>query len=192
MTEKPKKSWAEALPQEADVPEPKEEAMMDASAKVESLKIGALYQIVKVLSQIEEELKLQRILFEKVNDVSVTIEETEETGETDTGEAGPTSQRSRGEDGPKPIPVVVPTNLKDSKQIEDFYRTEIAKTKVLGDTEMGKLLITVEENFVRIKLPWLSDLEVLKAAAKVLRAMGGEYVKDGANTHYKMPKPATT
>jgi hypothetical protein len=192
MTEKPKKSWAEALPVENEIPEPKEEAMMDASAKVESLKIQVLYQIVKTLESIREELTLQRILYQKINDVEVTVEETEETGETDTGEAGPASQRNRGEDGPKPIPVVVPANLKDSKQIEDFYRTEIAKTKVLGDTEMGKLQITVEENFVRIKLPWLSDLEVLKAAAKMLRAMGGEYVKDGANTHYKMPKPATS
>jgi hypothetical protein len=188
--EKPvqQQSWAN-VPQvkEEDIPEPKDDPLVEASIKVESLRIQALYNIVKVLEGIREELRLQRILYEQVNDASVTIEEVKDT----TVETNP-APRSRSEDSPKPVPIVIPTNLKSNKEIEDFYRTVITESGILDEKQLGLLMVAVEENYVRVKPPFIADAEKFKAIAKILRAMGGEYVPAGANTHYKMPKPATS
>ena len=190
-TETKKKSWA--IPENQEEPEmPPEKEMIDAQTKIEMMRIQALFEIAKELSEIKNELKLQRVLYEQVNEIETKIVDSDEKVEdTDTGEGGFPVASRRG-DPPKPVVSAIPTNLKDSKEIEEYYRGKIKESNILNEKELEKMIVAVEETYVRVKPPYLSDTEKFRAIAAVLRKLGGEYIKDGANTHYKMPKPSTT
>jgi hypothetical protein len=185
-------SWAPTLEKmkEPEIEDVQIKAMA-ASDKAEHMyKIELITQLGRIATALED----ANMMYKLMNDIDVEVED-EKIKDDDPGEdAGPPTSRSK--DGPKPVEVKMPENLKDDKAIAEYYTKKISEltneknAPLLDATTLGKVQVMVEEDKVRIKIPYMKDSNAFRTIASELRRMGGEYVSDGANTHYRMPKPA--
>lgn len=81
----------------------------------------------------------------------------------------------------------VPTNLENDAEIESYYRDVLGK--FLDDSTLAKVGITVEEDRVIVKLPYLRDGNLFGRIAGQVRDLGGEYLSAGKDSHFILPKP---
>jgi hypothetical protein len=86
----------------------------------------------------------------------------------------------------KTAPTPETKSVLDEGAIIQFYRDKLSD--VLGNDEIAKTEIRVQEKNVYVKLPWLGR-EKFGPVGGLMRDLGAEYISDGKNTHYLAPIP---
>ena len=79
-----------------------------------------------------------------------------------------------------------PENLRSEGEIEKFYREQLSD--VMTSDKLSGVEISVEENKVVLRLPWL-DSGWAAINSRLTETMGGERIVDGKKTRYEFPRP---
>lgn len=190
-----KGSWAGVPKSEID---PTEDKQIEAMAEVSKAEFSINIALVKVLSEILAEMRKQTQMYAVANELAeVSADDPTDTTVDNSIEDDETGEESDMVPRTVAPKVVIPSNIKDEAGIIEFYKSGITNLKdgsgnvLFGSELMPKFQITVEESSVRIKLPWMGDKSKFSGAIRGMESLGGEYIRDGPNTHFRMPKPAT-
>jgi hypothetical protein len=190
-----KGSWAGVPKSEID---PTEDKQIEAMAEVTKAEFSINIALVKVLSEILAEMRKQTQMYAVANELAeVSADDPTDTAVDNSIEDDETGEESDMVPRTVAPKVVIPSNIKDEAGIISYYKNGIASLKdgtgapLFGPELIPKFQITVEESSVRVKLPWMGDKSKFGGAIRGLESIGGEYIKDGPNTHFRMPKPAT-
>ena len=175
-TEKPsevEEGWAPVAVQEEEKEAVAFEARRQAALDGAILVIPPLFkELINVLMSIKDEIK-------RTNDYVITGSSTA----VQVTEMPPEVVERPVTEVEVPV---IPTNLASEGDIEKTYKEHLSE--VLEDSKLENVEISVEEDKVILRLPWLSN-ELWREVNELLRDVGGEYVSDGKNTHYVLPHP---
>lgn len=91
-----------------------------------------------------------------------------------------------------PASVVAPpiaVNLESDEEVANYYRDEILGVVPEESIEKykGQIEVHIEEDRAILKHGWLGD--DWREVAELLRSLGGDWVRDGANSHWILPVP---
>jgi len=176
MTEKKEKtSWASFIPTEEDMEAIKSDA--ERQAALDNIQFG----IFRTLQLIYLELK-------RANDWVINGVDNQKTTEPTISPPQKTEEKRTVEVAP-----TIPKNIEEESEIIDFYKKEISGITLydgspLPDKILNGLKIAVEEDRVLLKIPWDDDKRYWAAIMNYVRKIGGEWVRDGANSHFLLPK----
>jgi len=163
--EKKNSSWAPDL-----VPNPEEYEQKEWEAKRQAALDNAMITIASALVELVNEQK-------RIN--NYLIQEDKQTSKA------PTPNTPEKKTPPKTRTEAI-ANV-DEDTIIRFYRDKIAG--VLDAEDASKTTISVQENDVYIKFPWLGK-EKFGPIGGLMRDLGAEYVSAGKDTHYLAPFPS--
>jgi hypothetical protein len=85
---------------------------------------------------------------------------------------------------PQPImpkPTAQPRTADEDSTIE-FYKE--ALEEALDTDQLEKTQVSVEENGIYIKFPYIQDRDTFSSAARILKNLGAEYKSAGKDTHF--------
>jgi len=90
------------------------------------------------------------------------------------------------EDSRVPVQRSIPSNLETEKDIISYYRGQLED--VIPEDKISGVEISVEEDKVVLKLPWLEG-SWAAVNERLLERLSAERIVDGRNTRYILPRP---
>lgn len=176
--EKPTKSWADTKI-EIESPEDIEEETNNLAENIIGIEpsiISVLITLANSIESIEKHIRIQTELMSLYYTSSddELIDEKDDRKNTDS-EAEQTTVRS-------PPKIEIKATEGDDSKLKEAIKS------FLSDDEYKGVNVAEEENNFKVFLPWLNDTNKFRNIAQAYRKYGGEYIKDGRNSHFKIPK----
>lgn len=178
MDENPKKteeekpdSWAPLLHRQ---PTEEELEQMEFEAQRTARLDSAILKIPIVLEEMHKTLQEMLLVWKSMVEYEGDTEELESGIEPEPAPESP----------PQAAPI--PENLEKDEKIEKFYLGQLSD--ILSESILAKTEVSVAEDRVILKLPYLGDTSLFAKVARKLRELGGQYQSMGKDSHFILPK----